>query len=167
MAWLRTPLHDPHPYWEPEWGLHLLRDEDDARDKNTPIFGSSDEFIQDHLTPKLLESCFGKNRRVFAVCNNGTTAVTLAMANAADPSLIRLIGIGSYAGAFWSSMSISSVPCDIRGFYKRNRTTLESIIHRKVRNHPRHGPHDINTSWTTFLMSWGTCAHDMCAPRHQ
>ena len=128
MAWLKTPLHDTHPYWEPEWGLHLLRDEDDPRDKTTPILGASDAFIREQLPDELLESYFGKNRKVFAVCNDGTTAVVLALANAAAPSLIRLIDIGSYVGVFWSSMTLSSVPCDIMDFYKRERITLESII---------------------------------------
>ena len=72
MAWLKTPLHDTHPYWEPEWGLHLLRDEDDHRDKNNPIFGASDEYLKEHLSDKLLKECFGINRKVLAVCNNGT-----------------------------------------------------------------------------------------------
>lgn len=128
MAWLKTPLHDPHPYWEPEWGLHLLRDEDDPRDKSTPIFGADDKFLEQELPEKLLTSCFGEHRKVFAICNNGTTAVVLAMANAASPYLIRLTGIGSYAGAFWSSMNLSSVPAEINDFYRRERTSLESII---------------------------------------
>ena len=128
MAWLKTPLHDPHPFWEPEWGLHLLRDKDDHRDKSTPIFGASDEFIAEHLCDKLLHACFGKNRKVFAICNNGTTAVTLALANAAPPGQIRLVGIGSYAGAFWATMTLSSVPCDINDFYKRPRNALEYIV---------------------------------------
>ena len=128
MAWLKTPLHDPHPYWEPEWGLHLIRDENDLRDKSGPIFGATDEFIARHLNDKLLTLCFGKNRKVFAICNNGTTAITLALANAAPPGLIRLVGIGSYAGAFYATMTLSSVPCDIDDFYKRPRNSLEYIV---------------------------------------
>ena len=100
MSWLKTPLMDPHPFWEPEWGLHLLRDQDDTRDKKTPIFGSSDELISAQLTPDFLKICFGENREVFSVCNNGTTAMAMAMANAAPPSMVRLTGIGSYAGLF-------------------------------------------------------------------
>ena len=129
MAWLKKPLSDLHPFWEPEWGLHLLRDEHDTRNKKDDyIFGAPDEFIGDHLEPQLLKACFGEHRKIFAVCNNGTTAITVAMANAAPPSMVRLVGIGSYAGAFWSAMSVSSVPCDIRKIYKRNRADLETIF---------------------------------------
>ena len=100
MAWLNPPLQDKHPFWEPEWGLHLLVDKDDPRDKKTLIFGTPDKFLEEELSSPLREKLFGKNREVFAVCNNGSTAVTLALAEAAPPSSITLVGFGSYAGMF-------------------------------------------------------------------
>ena len=76
-TWLRPPLKDRDKHWEPEWGLHLLLDSDDPRDKTQPIFGAPDEIIEQKLPPDLLEDLFGKNREIFGICVNGTTAVTV------------------------------------------------------------------------------------------
>ena len=86
MSWLKTPLRNKDKHWDPAWGLHLLLDIDDPRDKNKPIFGVSDEDLQSKLSRELLTTLFGKNRELFAICNNGTQAVTLTLANSASPS---------------------------------------------------------------------------------
>ena len=101
MACLAPPLqqlHDKHAFWEPEWGLHFLTDRDDPRDKTTAIFGASDEVLEKELDKELLKNLFGANREVFSICNNGTTGVIVALAEAAPPSSVTLVGIGSYAG---------------------------------------------------------------------
>ena len=50
---------------------------------------------------------------------------------------------------------------------KPNHNTHLTYIIGKLDCNPRHGVHDINTSWVPFLMSWGTCTHDINTPRHQ
>ena len=92
---------------------------------------------------------FGPTREVFAVCNNGNTTVTIAMVNAAPPSVIviTLVYFGSYSGvfcfyrryplllrhfsdsgAYGFSERYSSVPTDIHLFYSRSRNELERIV---------------------------------------
>ena len=100
MDWLSPPLHDKHAFWEPEWGLHFLTDRDDPRDKTTAIFGAPDDVLEKKLDQKLLKNLFGDNREVFSIHNNGTTAVIVALAEAAPPSTVTLVSIGSYAGEF-------------------------------------------------------------------
>ena len=128
MAWLRQPLADPDRHWDPEWGLHLLHDTDDPRDKSTCIFGAPDEMIKTKLPPKLMKTLFGENRELFAVCNNGTTAITLALSNSASPARVRLVAMGSYTGAYSFSENYSSVPVDIDSFFGRDSLELERII---------------------------------------
>ena len=104
MSWLIPPLLDPHKFWEPEWGLHLLHDADDPRDKTTAIFGASDKMLEEQLSSDLMYPLFGPKREVYAVCNNGTTATTLAITNAAPPTKVTLVGIDSYAGTLAYSL---------------------------------------------------------------
>ena len=85
-TWLIPPLTDKDKHFEPEWGLHLLLDSDDPRDKNLPIFGAPDKIIKAKLPTKLLEELFGENREIFVICTNGTTAVTIALSNSASPA---------------------------------------------------------------------------------
>ena len=60
-----------------------MLDSDDSRDKTQPIFGAPDKIIEQKLSPDLLEDLFGKNREIFTICVNGTTAVTVALMNSA------------------------------------------------------------------------------------
>ena len=80
-TWLRPPVTDKDKHFDPEWGLHLLLDKDDPRDKKYAIFGAPDEVLDERLPPKLMTTLFGKSRELFAICNNGTTAVTIALSN--------------------------------------------------------------------------------------
>ena len=128
MSWLKPPLKDSDPHWDPEWGLHFLLDKDDPRDKTKPIFGISDEDLKAKLPRKLLSQLFGTTRELFAICNNGTTAVTLALSNSALPSRVRLVAMGSYTGAYTFSQKYSSVPVEINDFYQRDTLSLERII---------------------------------------
>ena len=127
-TWLRPPLKDRDKHWEPEWGLHLLLDSDDPRDKTQPIFGAPDEIIEQKLPPDLLEDLFGKNREIFGICVNGTTAVTVALMNSASPAHVRVVAMGSYTGAYSFTEKISSVPVDIDDFFNRDSLSLELIV---------------------------------------
>ena len=90
-SWLIPPLKDKDKHFEPEWGLHLLFDSDDPRDKNLSIFGATDNVIKEKLSPTLLKELFGENRKIFVICTNGTTAVTIALSNSASPAHVRLV----------------------------------------------------------------------------
>ena len=92
-TWLNPPLKDTDKHFEPEWGLHLLLDVDDPRDKSQPIFGAPDEVIKQKLSRKLLTNLFDETRDLFAICTNGTTAVTIALSNSASPSHVRLVAM--------------------------------------------------------------------------
>ena len=127
-TWLKPPLKDRDRNWEPEWGLHLLLDCDDPRDKTQSIFGDADKIIEQKLSPDLLEDLFGKNREIFVICVNGTTAVTVALMNSASPVNVRVVAMGSYTGAYSFTEKISSVPVDIDDFYKRESLSLELIV---------------------------------------
>ena len=128
VTWLKPPLKDRDRNWEPEWGLHLLLDCDDPRDKTQPIFGAPDKIIEQKLSPDLLEDLFGKNREIFVICVNGTTAVTVALMNSASPANVRVVAMGSYTGAYSFTEKISSVPVDIDDFYNRESLSLELIV---------------------------------------
>lgn len=127
-TWLIPPLKDKDKHFEPEWGLHLLLDADDPRDKTLPIFGAPDNVIEEKLSPALLEELFGENREIFAICTNGTTAITIALSNSASPAHVRLVAMGSYTGAYSFTEKISSVPVDIDDFYQRESLSLELIV---------------------------------------
>ena len=127
-SWLIPPLKDNDKHFEPEWGLHLLLDSDDPRDKNLPIFGAPDNVIKEKLPSTLLKELFGENRKIFAICTNGTTAVTIALSNSASPAHVRLVAMGSYTGAYSFTEKISSVPVDIDDFYQRESLSLELIV---------------------------------------
>ena len=71
---------------------------------------------------------FGKHRELFAICNNGTTAVTIALSNSASPSFVRLVAMGSYTGAYSFTEKYSSVPVNIDDFYNRDTLSLERIV---------------------------------------
>ena len=86
VSWLIPPLKDKDKHFEPEWGLHLLLDSDDTRNKNLIIFGAPDNVIKQKLPPTLLKELFGENRKIFVICINGTTAVTIALSNSASPA---------------------------------------------------------------------------------
>ena len=86
VTWLIPPLTDRDKHFESEWGLHLLLDSDDPRDKNLFIFGAPDKVIKEKLPTTLLEELFGENREIFVICTNGTTAVTIALMNSASPA---------------------------------------------------------------------------------
>ena len=102
MSWLNQPLKDKNRYWEPEWGLHFLYDSDDPRDKRKAIFGSPDKLLKKEFSKKkLMKKLFGVNRKLYVICNNGSTAVILSIANAAPPSSITLVSFGSYTGSFY------------------------------------------------------------------
>ena len=111
-TWLIPPLKDKDKHFEPEWGLHLLLDADDPRDKTLPIFGAPDNVIEEKLSPALLEELFGENREIFVICTNGTTAITIALSNSASPAHVRLVAMGSYTGAYSFTEKISSVPVE-------------------------------------------------------
>ena len=85
-SWLIPPLKDNDKHFESEWGLHLLLDSDDPRDKNLFIFGAPDNVIKEKLPPTLLKELFGENRKIFVICTNGTTAVTIVLSNSASPA---------------------------------------------------------------------------------
>ncbi len=125
MSWLRAPCTDKNNYFDTAWGLHLTVDAEDSRDKTQAIFGASDTEMQNHLPDSLIKALFGENRKVVTICNNGTTAVQMALSFASSPATIRLIGIGSYAGAYAFSECSSSTPVDIHNFTKRNTWELE------------------------------------------
>ena len=57
---------DKDKHFEPEWGLHLLLDSDDPRDKQQPIFGTPDGVIRQKLPRELLKTLFGETRVLFA-----------------------------------------------------------------------------------------------------
>ena len=84
--WLKPPCRSRDKHLELAWGLHFLLDKDDPRDKKEAIFGAPDEALDEKLPPQLMEQLFGENRQIFAICNNGTTAVTIALSNSAAPS---------------------------------------------------------------------------------
>ena len=90
MTWLTTPWTDGHQYFDTRWGLHLLRDSADPRDKKRSIFGADDKQMLEHLPQDLISALFGATRRVFALANNGTSALMIAQSNAAAPSRLRL-----------------------------------------------------------------------------
>ena len=93
-TWLIPPLTDRDKHFESEWDLHLLLDSDDPRDKNLFIFGAPDNVVKEKLPPTLLKELFGENRKIFAICTNGTTAVTIALSNSASPAHVRLTNTG-------------------------------------------------------------------------
>ena len=126
--WLIPPLTDTDKHLDKEWGLHLLLDSDDPRDKTGAIFGAPDHVIKQKLPPKLMRTLFGTTRELFAICNNGTTAVTIALSNSASPSHVRLVAMGSYTGAYSFTEKYSSVPVDIDDFYQRESLSLERIV---------------------------------------
>ena len=126
--WLRPPLKDKDKHFDIEWGLHLLLDKDDPRDKSGPIFGAPDEVLKEKLSAEVWNPLFGENRELFAICNNGTTAVTIALSNSASPSRVRLVALGSYTGAYTFTEKYSSVPVDIDNFHNREALSLERII---------------------------------------
>ena len=127
-TWLKPPLTDKDKNYEVEWGLHLLLDVDDPRDKKQPIFGAPDEVLAAKLPPELMKKLFGENRELFVICSNGTTAVTVALSNSASPSHVRLVTMGSYTGAYSFTEKYSSVPVDIDDFYNRSSLSLERIV---------------------------------------
>ena len=45
VTWLNPPLRNKDKHFESEWGLHLLLDYDDSRDKNLIIFDVSDKVV--------------------------------------------------------------------------------------------------------------------------
>ena len=84
--------------------------------------------FKDKLPTTLLEELFGENRKIFVICTNGTTAVTIALSNSASPAHVRLVAMGSYTGAYSFTEKISSVPVDIDDFYQRESLSLELIV---------------------------------------
>ena len=128
MAWLKPPLDDEDKHWDIAWGLHFLLDVDDPRDKKQPIFGVPDEVLHQKLSKELMTTLFGENRELFAICSNGTTAVTMAISNSALPSHARLVSMGSYTGAYSFSETLSSVPVNIDDFFERDSLALERIV---------------------------------------
>ena len=75
-TWLKPPLTDKDKNYEVEWGLHLLLDVDDPRDKKQPIFGAPDEVLAAKLPPELMKKLFGENRELFAICTRGSHSPT-------------------------------------------------------------------------------------------
>ena len=128
MSWLKPPLRNADRHFDKAWGLHFMLDSDDPRDKSKPIFGVPDEVLDQKLPRKLMDKLFGPNRHLFAICNNGTTAVTIAISNSATPSHVQLAAMGSYTGAYSFTEKFSSVPVDIDDFYKRESLALERIV---------------------------------------
>ena len=128
VTWLQSPCKDKDKHFDIEWGLHFLVDRDDPRDKTGPVFGATDEVLKEKLPPKLMKTLFGEHRELFAICNNGTTAVTIALSNSASPSHVRLVTMGSYTGAYTFTEKYSSVPVNIDDFYQRDSLSLERIV---------------------------------------
>ena len=128
MAWLSPPVSNADKHWDGAWGLHFLLDSDDPRNKKEPVFGVPDEVLNQKLSKKLMTTLFGETRELFAICSNGTTAVTMAISNSALPSHTRLVAMGSYTGAYSFSEHFSSVPVNIDDFYSRDSLSLERIV---------------------------------------
>lgn len=73
MSWLQAPVtHEENLLWDEDWGLHLILDSDDSRDKQTAIFGVCDDMFDHFKSKDEVKRLFGKDRELFACCNNGT-----------------------------------------------------------------------------------------------
>ena len=62
--WLIPPLTDTDKHLDKEWGLHLLLDSDDPRDKTGVIFGAPDQLIKQKITTETDENIVRYNSRV-------------------------------------------------------------------------------------------------------